>query len=128
MLISRENGVANGYCIRDNALGETRPRAFFKCCLCEVSRVSGVWISLVDITHEHSVLVQRQLAKVRMAANEWVLFWLRLVLRVSLAWRRFWSRAAKMASSLPARLSAGGDGGDRGVKAHGIVVFDETGD
>ena len=44
------------------------------------------------------VLVQRQLEKVRVAANEWVLlFWLRLVLRVSLAWRSFWSRAAKMA-------------------------------
>ena len=53
------------------------------------------------------VLVQRQLEKVRVAANEWVLFWLRLVLRVSLAWRSFWSRAAKMASSLPASLSAG---------------------
>src|SRR5262245_51483289 len=53
------------------------------------------------------VLVQRQLEKVRVAANEWVSFWLRLVLRVSLAWRSFWSRAAKMASSLPASLSAG---------------------
>jgi hypothetical protein len=36
-----------------------------------------------------TVLVQRQLEKVRVAANEWVLFWLRLVLRVSLAWRSF---------------------------------------
>jgi DNA-binding NtrC family response regulator len=54
------------------------------------------------------VLVQRQLEKVRVAANEWeLLFWLRLVLRVSLASRSFWSRAAKMASSLPASLSAG---------------------
>ena len=58
-------------------------------------------------SHWPSVLVQRQLEKVRVAANEWVLFWLRLVLRVSLAWRSFWSRAAKMASSLPASLSAG---------------------
>ena len=54
------------------------------------------------------VLVQRQLEKVRLAANEWVLlFWLRLALRVSLAWRSFWSRAAKMAASLPTSLSAG---------------------
>ena len=33
-------------------------------------------------------MVQRQLEKVRVAANEWVLFWLSLVLRVSLAWKR----------------------------------------
>jgi hypothetical protein len=78
---------------------------------------------------ELSVMVQRQLEKVRVAANERVLlFWLRLVLRVSLAWRSFWSRVAKMASSLPASLSTGGDVADRGVKPHGIVVFDEAGD
>jgi hypothetical protein len=34
----------------------------------------------------YRVLVQRQLEKVRLAANEWVLvFWLRLAFRVSLA-------------------------------------------
>ena len=67
------------------------------------------------VVHVHDVmwpfelyLVQRQLEKVRVAANEWVwLLWLRLALRVSLAWRSFWSRAAKMASCLPASLSAG---------------------
>ena len=63
-----------------------------------------LWSSFVK---EVLPLFQRQLEKVRVAANEWVLFWLRLVLRVSLAWRSFWSRAAKMASSLPASLSAG---------------------
>jgi glycerol uptake facilitator-like aquaporin len=35
--------------------------------------------------HAYIVLVQRQLEKVRVAANEWVLFWLRLVFRVCLA-------------------------------------------
>ena len=59
-------------------------------------------------TAMQATAVQRQLEKVRLAANEWVLlFWLRLALRVSLAWRSFWSRAAKMAASLPTSLSAG---------------------
>ena len=54
------------------------------------------------------VMVQRQLEKVGVAANKWVLlFWFRLALRVSLGWRSFWSRVAKMTSSLPASLSAG---------------------
>ena len=75
-----------------------------------------------------SALVQRQLGKVRVAANEWVLFWLRLALRASLAWRSFGSRAAKMASSLSASFVSCGDAADRGMKAHGVVVFDEASD
>ena len=62
----------------------------------------------IPLLKRDAVRVQRQLEKVKPAANEWVLlFWLRLALRVSLAWRSFWSRAAKITSSLPASLSAG---------------------
>ena len=74
-------------------------------------------------------MVQRQLEKVRLAANEWVLlFWLRLALRVSLAWRSFWSRAAKDGLFLTSEFVSRGDAADRGVKTHGVVVFDEAGD
>jgi hypothetical protein len=59
------------------------------------------------------VLVQRQLENVRVASNEWVLFWLRFVLRVSLAWRSLWSRAARIASSLPGEFGRWGDVADR---------------
>jgi hypothetical protein len=56
----------------------------------EVSGVAHVWFACTYGKNDNgnsspSVLVQRQLEKVRLAANEWVLlFWLRLVLRVSL--------------------------------------------
>jgi hypothetical protein len=48
--------------------------------------VLGAVFALTPFTAPSAnVLVQRQLEKVRVAANEWVLFWLRLVFRVCLA-------------------------------------------
>ena len=74
----------------------------------EQDSIKGAFFLGLGLSVGRYVRVQRQLEKVKPAANEWVLlFWLRLALRVSLAWRSFWSRAAKITSSLPASLSAG---------------------
>jgi hypothetical protein len=53
------------------------------------------------------VLVQRQLEKSGLGTKEWAGWFWRLIFRCRLAWASFWSRAAKMAFSLPRSLSWG---------------------
>jgi hypothetical protein len=67
------------------------------------------------------------LEKVRLAANEWVLWsWLRLALRFFSGMEEFLVASGKDGLFFTGKFVSWGDVADGGVKPHVLLVFDEA--